>query len=41
MISKQTNNDFLKVLDNCLFVGAILIVENIGENIDPMLLPLL
>ena len=39
--TKMDNNDFLSKLENSLFIGANLLVEDIKETIDPVLDPIL
>ncbi|CAH1790213.1 unnamed protein product [Owenia fusiformis] len=38
---KLTDNDFVRTLENCIQFGTPVLLENIGEELDPMLEPLL
>jgi dynein heavy chain len=41
IVSKLTNHDFLTVLENAIFTGAVLLLENVGDVLDPILDPIL
>ena len=38
---KQTEKDFARALENCIRNGIVLLVEDIGEILDPVLDPVL
>ncbi|KAK7490596.1 hypothetical protein BaRGS_00018199, partial [Batillaria attramentaria] len=40
-VVKLTDNDFMRVLENCITFGHPLLLENIAEDVDPSLEPLL
>jgi len=40
-IVKLTDNDFMRILDNCIQLGLPLLIENVGEDLDPSLEPIL
>ena len=39
--TKPANEDFVAILENAIFTGAVLLLENVGETLDPVLDPLL
>ena len=39
--AKMTDANFLTVLESAIFTGAILLLENVGEELDPILDPIL
>lgn len=40
-VIKLTNTDFVRTLENCIQFGTPVLLEGIGEELDPMLEPLL
>ena len=40
-VIKLTDNDYMRILENCLQFGTPLLLENVGEELDPSLEPLL
>lgn len=40
-VIKLTNTDFVRTLENCIQFGTPVLLENIGEELDPILEPLL
>jgi len=40
-VVKLTDNDFMRQLDNCIQLGLPLLIENVGEDLDPSLEPIL
>ena len=40
-IIKLTDSDFVRTLENCIQFGTPVLLENVGEEIDPILEPLL
>ena len=40
-IIKLTDSDFVRTLENCIQFGTPVLLENIGEELDPILEPLL
>uniref|UniRef100_A0A673A977 Dynein axonemal heavy chain 12 n=1 Tax=Sphaeramia orbicularis TaxID=375764 RepID=A0A673A977_9TELE len=40
-IIKLTDNDYMRTLENCIQFGTPLLLENVGEELDPSLEPLL
>ena len=38
---KQSDKDFLRNLENCIQFGTPVLLENVGESLDPALEPLL
>ncbi|XP_052236951.1 dynein axonemal heavy chain 7-like isoform X2 [Dreissena polymorpha] len=40
-VIKLTNPDFVRTLENCIQFGTPVLLENVGEELDPMLEPLL
>ena len=41
IIAKQQQEDFLNILENAIFVGNVMLLEGVGETIDPRLEPVL
>jgi len=41
MIMKLTDDNFIRMLENCVTMGRPLLLENVGEELDPSLEPLL
>lgn len=40
-VIKLTNADYMRTLENCVVFGYPLVLENVGEELDPSLEPLL
>lgn len=40
-VIKPSDSDYVRVLENCIQFGHPVLMENVGEEIDPMLEPLL
>lgn len=40
-IIKLTDDDYMRTLENCIQFGSPLLLENVGEELDPSLEPLL
>lgn len=40
-IMKFTDNNYLKILENCIRVGYPVLMENVYEELDPAIEPLL
>ncbi len=40
-VIKLTDNDYMRTLENCINFGTPLLLENVGEDLDPSLEPLL
>ena len=40
-IIKLTDSDYMRTLENCITFGNPLLLENVGEELDPSLEPLL
>lgn len=40
-IIKLTDSDYMRTLENCITFGNPLLLENVGEDLDPSLEPLL
>ena len=40
-VVKLTDSDFVRTLENCIQFGTPVLMENIGEELDPILEPLL
>ena len=40
-VIKLTDSDFVRTLENCIQFGTPVLLENIGEELDPILEPLL
>ena len=40
-VIKLTDSDFVRTLENCIQFGTPVLLENVGEEIDPILEPLL
>lgn len=40
-IIKLTDSDYMRTLENCIQFGTPLLLENVGEELDPSLEPLL
>lgn len=40
-VIKLTDGDFMRTLENCIQFGTPLLLENVGEELDPSLEPLL
>ena len=40
-VIKMTDSDFVRTLENCIQFGTPVLMENIGEELDPILEPLL
>ncbi len=40
-VLKQSDKDFLRNLENCIQFGTPVLLENVGESLDPALEPLL
>ncbi|XP_014680372.1 PREDICTED: dynein heavy chain 7, axonemal-like, partial [Priapulus caudatus] len=40
-VVKQSDGDFVRTLENCIQFGTPVLLENIGEELDPVLEPLL
>lgn len=40
-VLKLTNTDFLRTLESCIQFGTPVLLENVGEELDPLLEPLL
>ena len=40
-VIKLTDSDFVRTLENCIQFGTPVLLENLGEEIDPILEPLL
>ena len=40
-IIKLTDSDYMRTLENCVVFGNPLLLENVGEELDPSLEPLL
>ena len=40
-VVKLTDNDFMRQMDNCIQLGLPLLIENVGEDLDPSLEPIL
>jgi len=41
LVIKLTDSDFMRTLENCVTFGNPLILEDVGEELDPSLEPLL
>ena len=40
-VVKLTNTDYIRTLENCIQFGNPILIENVGEELDPSLEPLL
>ena len=40
-VVKLTNSDYIRTLENCIQFGRPVLIENVGEELDPSLEPLL
>ena len=40
-VVKLTNPDYMRTLENCIQFGTPVLIENVGEELDPSLEPLL
>jgi hypothetical protein len=40
-VIKLTDSDYMRILENCITFGNPLLLENVGEELDPSLEPLL
>lgn len=40
-VIKLTDSDYMRTLENCIQFGTPLLLENVGEDLDPSLEPLL
>ena len=40
-VIKLTDSDYMRTLENCVQFGSPLLLENVGEELDPSLEPLL
>ncbi len=40
-VIKLTDSDYMRTLENCVTFGNPLVLENVGEELDPSLEPLL
>ena len=40
-VIKLTDSDYMRTLENCITFGNPLLLENVGEELDPSLEPLL
>ena len=40
-VTKSSDSDYIRILENCIQFGYPVLVEDIGEDIDPLLEPLL
>ena len=40
-IIKLTDSDYIRTLENCIQFGTPILLENVGEELDPSLEPLL
>jgi len=40
-IIKLTDSDYLRTLENCIQFGKPVLLENVGEDLDPSLTPIL
>ena len=40
-VIKLTDGDYMRTLENCIQFGTPLLLENVGEELDPSLEPLL
>ena len=40
-IAKLTQSDYVRTLENCIQFGTPVLIENVGEELDPSLEPLL
>ena len=41
VVAKQQSDDFLNILENAIFVGHVMLLEGVGEVVDPRLDPVL